>query len=1212
VPAQPTAASGALGGASNEAGAEFRARVGALLATAVIRHEPLSVVGLRGVDSGAVLLHVESDDPVDDLVVHLGSGNRVYFQAKLRTTLRDTPGSQLSAAVAQFARAVRAGLRAGDRIVLATARPSAPIRALGPYLERRRLAAHGALTQKERQALSDFRALAARHASAEEVDAILDHLTIWPTDPTAGDGEGLLAARLDGHVAAVGEGPRAMRELSDEVRRLARARGGMDAVQLVQALAARGVPLADDAPVTSPVAWATALAAYRLRAVRRGTTLELFGAPAELRGLPLSDVDANVGVDVPGLSSNIGRPLVPALRRRGRALLIGSAGGGKSTALRAVAAHWAAEPLWPVPIDVHLQRIASSSLPPLDAILENATSHLPVGGGREALRRALGHELGQGRCLVLLDGLDEVRRGRRALVGELSSLLDDLDESNEIIVSVRPVAAGDADELGLPELRLLPPRRPMVTVAAILDAARPAGTPDSWVASRRAWVKGALDRDGALARTPLTVVVLTLIAVRAQDASDLPTERATVLRRALVDVVDQWEVGRRQRDDVTIGRLEGAQAKEALTRALLVLSTCAMAADPPSRADVLADLGTALAADFDLRPGEVRAAATDAVRFWEEIGLFDLGDGTPAARIRPFAELGNAWGPALDGTPDPALWVRETRAVTDLWASLALGAGLSTSVADAWARAVAEGGGADEVMALVDAVGDGAAVTSSVLVAVVDAAVARLLARDDAERVAEALVALPLGPDVRARIRPQLTEQVPDERRALVDAMIIVRWNEHDETADDRLRTFVAAPAPPRPQHLDEPEVDDGILVFPRPDDTYRSTFALAAVRVARLSRADAERVVDRFEDGTIELRSALRKALREQGHHDLARRVDDDLAVARRRRAELFSTEDRDATRRHLLGLVAALAPPSVLTQTEVRRLDALCELAHTAAFAWLRPELERKHPGTAACWVEAVARLGGFDLGVLAAQASVVLAEPDADELLDDEARERRVEGWDAVADPETMVAGLVDAIGKLPRKAASTLAAAIATSPIPWRAVALLETIIPRRSIWAKELAARVLLMTAANNPDKGVEIGDGCARRWLDGDDPFLRSAAATWWAWRARVAPEELERCLQDRDAGVRLIAVRYLDREQLTPELRERMERLVDEPPRPWTCDVCGEENADGTKQSCAECHTTCPDVAEAVRALLGVPTRHGWSGVAAAGPRRIRRRDLF
>jgi hypothetical protein len=1217
VSIEAIAAAGALGGAADELGAEYRARVGALVATAVLRGTPLDDVGLAMNGGLPVLVHAETDDPVDDLVVHLASGGRVYIQAKHRLQLRDAAGSPLAAAVGQFVRAVQRGLGPDDRMVLAGAHVSEPLRRLGGYLDRRRMAAHGAPTDMEHTALERFVTIARRFASVEDVKRVLDRLVIWQTDPTQGDGLAALISRLEGHVVAPDTGARAVRELSDEIRHLARSRAGRDGLQLAQALAARGVPLLASGP--SPVAWAAALSSYRARVVRRGTTLELFGAPPSLRHLRLRDADADIRVDrSDDDDSRLGWPMIPTLRRRGRVLLVGAPGGGKSTALMSAAAHWAARESWPVPVRVHLQRVASSSRAPVDGILDAAVEHLANGTEREALRGALAHELAAGRCLLLLDGFDEVRRGRRALAEDLSSLLRDMHEGVEVAIATRPVAADDARVLGLVELTLRAPERAMATVDAILDAAAPPTGTEPWLSERRHWVEQSLQRDAVLRRTPLTIVILAMIAAQAADTALLPRTRATILHRALRDVIDRWELERRQRGDVRIGPLTCTTAQQALTRALLVLSRAVLSERPVAVDTVTAEVTRALETDFGLASGAARAAGEDAVAFWTDTGIF-AGDGDAVtANLRQFAELGNAWGPALEGDPNPERWIGEARSSADLWASLALAAGLEPSIGDLWGHAVAANGDVDELIALTDAVDDGAAISRPTLTSLATAAADRLLAQPaDAERAAEALIALPLTAGARRQIRQRLVESVPAERRQLIDAMVIVRWDECGRDADERLRRFIAAPAPPFVPGSRDSDADAPRFFIPRSDDAYHETFAAAAIRIAQLSRADAEMVVDRFvqtREGTRAFRDALETTVRSKGHGDLAARVNEDLEELAARRATSWpSLEELRATERHLLEHVAALAPPAVLTQLQLRRLNELVDFYATAVLNWIPPGWELRHPATCKTWVQAVAALGDFDTGVLAAQAALVLEDLDGDDaaghLLGDGGRRRELRHWSRVEQPEATIEAIADCLGRLPHQASNALLEAIGSSPVPEHAVSVLESELPTLRRWARTLAALILVVAAEQIPGSGRSIADGYARAWLSSEDAFLRHAAAEWWSYRFPSGQDALERCLSDPDAGVRRNAVIYLHRDAITPDLRARLETLRNEPPTGWVCVWCGEENDASARGGCARCSTSGPNVAEAIADVLELKSSpREFASLFAPSPRRVRR----
>ena len=1191
-----TASAGALGGAADEAGSEYRARVGALLATAVLRRSPLADLGLGAMPtSAAALLQVESDDPVDDLVVHTTDGARVYVQAKTSAGLTTSPSSPFITALNQFARAARQGLHPGDRLVLATASPTAPLARLGELLERRRLSIHGNPTTQELKAHAAFKKIATVHGiDARCLMAIAAHLVVWRTDPRTGDGEGVLVARLEHHVVASGDGLRAARELTDEVRGLARLRGGRDALQLAQALASRGLDLHRDAPPMSPTACARALTAHRQRVTRRGRTLAFFGAPAELSDLQLTAADAGIEVDVPDEDRTTGMSLAPALRRRGRVLLLGAPGGGKSTALRAAAAHWARRHHWPTPIPVHLQRLAQSNRPVLERLLDVVVEEVLDTDERATLRAALAHELSAGRCLLLLDGLDEVRLGRRALIDELARAFGELPEATEVVVATRPVAAADAQPLGLHELPLRAPDHPERTVSAILQATAPSTARDDWIDDRRRWVERAIERDPALGRTPLTVVVLALIAARSDDAAQLPTTRAALLHHALTDVIEDWEVAARLRGDVRIGPLAASRAQHALITSLCVLSTGALSGRPPSLQDALNAIASRLQDDFALAQGDSRAAADDAIAFWTNSGLFTFDGGQVSATIRQLAELGHAWRAAIDGQPAATEWVAEARASREHWASLALGAGLSPAIAEAWAAAIAHDGDADEFIALVEAIDDGVAVTHDRLTATVEAIATRhLVVADDAERVAEALLRLPLPAAVRARLRPQLCSHVPEARRAVIDVLAITHWDERGDEADARLRAFLEAPTPPPPAHLKPVRL--ATLVLPPQDDAYRTALQEAMLRLIAMSREDAERVLKRFDDGSMEYRR-ISEALRAAGYHDLADDLNAELERASAERRERWANFDYKALQRWMFNTIAELARPAPLTQLQLRRLDEIADLAETALLKWIWPGREAKHGPALAAWIRSVAELGSFDVGVLAAQARTVLDElrdgDTAPSLVFDAGSTRELDGWNAVRDPEHRLVELIDAISGIPYEIDHRLMSAIASTPIRATAVALLEPQLTRYRIWARTLVARTILIVLSEIPDTGATKADVRAGAWLYDTDPLVRRAAAMWWGHRRRSATgpgaAEFERCLDDQDAGVVQEAISMLDPATLDDDLRDRLLAVRATKHQGWVCIHCGHDNRPAPRNGCDKCSTSGPKLTEAVDELLG------------------------
>jgi hypothetical protein len=1176
----------ALGGAANEAGAEFRARVGALLASAVITETPLSDLGLTELEVRPLAISAETDAPVDDLNLTCAGPARVLVQAKLRVQMQGDDSSPLGSAMAQFAAAIRAGLRPDDRLVLATQGASGPVRAAARALARARYHERGAPTAAEAEALARLRAIAAGHLAADGVDALLRHLVVVELAPGVLDVA--LIARLEAGICLPGVGREAADALSDVVRELARLRAGHDARGLVRALMARHVPLHPAYDPRSALAREQAVQGHLERQRRRARTLALFALGADLAPVNLADADCKLRVaDESHDDDHRDEELADVLRYRGRLLLVGEPGGGKSTALRALAGHAASLANWPTPILVDARRL-HPDVSPTARILEIACEDaLPDESG--ALYAGLAEELERERCLLLLDGLDEVRTGRAALLARLHDWLSELPAGNEVVLSSRPVAAAQASGLRLPVAQLRPPENPEKTAAAILRAVAEGAAgadADGWAEERMRWVHAAFERDPALAATPLTVVIVAAQAARASDTQALPRTRTATLLAAYADAPRRWEITRRH-DELSVARLGGEEAEEAVAVSLPLLCEHALAG---ARAEIALDrIAAQLREAFALPESSAAVAARTILNFWTDAGVFAVEDDVLATRIRPLAEVGVAatWAHA-NGTQQATL-VEQARAGSDSDAVLTLAAGLSSSIATLWAQGLAVDGAADELIRFVDAMSDGAVVESQTLNALIDARLDGWLAREeDVERVGEALLLLDLDDSARVRLRERLLARAAPERLTMMRALLSCAFGEDDEAAVAALRAFVEAPwpAPPRREHEDRSVYR---IETDHVDSVHRLVYEQASVRLAELSPADLDLVADTFHPGSLEQNLALRLLCARAGRDDLVDKLSKPwrLSLSSPFGAdwETEAEQFRVGTIR-LLRHLATLAPPAVLAQRQTRALPELGELFAITAANYLRPQSFVRYQDRLNALFAALSVLAGFDAGTIAAQARLLADEievgAESKFFVYGRDEEREARGWDAVADVEDTLRALVRAIGVAPEQADGTLQGAIVFSPDPSRAINLLCADLSHLRGSAREFAARLILIcqTELSEP-QGHELSE----QWLAGEDVPLARAGAFWASASPDRASTLWEKALTYPDENVRLRALALLDARSLTSSVRERLIALQAAPRSPFRCLRCGRGNLAAT--ACVQCHQQAPQTEQRLRQLL-------------------------
>lgn len=332
----PNPTAGPVGGASGDAGVEFRRAVAAYAVVHALAGEPLAGLAIPLELSHVASVAVETDEQADDVRVRLTSGCVAQIQAKL--TLR--AGKPLETAVKQWSQAAQAGLDPErDRVVIVAASISGPIQLLARVLDRLRTDEPGALTKGEQEQLHKIATLTPE-LTIHQRDRMLRCAVITKLEVVEEDSTTTAAARaLLRQVVEATQTSRAWRVLVHHAGRVGRLRGGFAVEGWVRLLEQDGIEvLAGSTPAREAALMAQSLDRYREQIRRRGTYVDLRPLGSDVAPIPLAEMDAEVNCSEPGGDTRDTEPLAWSLLRRRRILLTGLPGGGKSTAVAAAGA----------------------------------------------------------------------------------------------------------------------------------------------------------------------------------------------------------------------------------------------------------------------------------------------------------------------------------------------------------------------------------------------------------------------------------------------------------------------------------------------------------------------------------------------------------------------------------------------------------------------------------------------------------------------------------------------------------------------------------------------------------------------------------------------------------------------------------------------------------------------------------------------------------
>lgn len=1180
---------GSIGGASGDAGTEFRRGVAAYVVVHGLAGVPLPGVELGLAHARVASVSLETDDAVDDIRIDFESGHRAYLQAK-RTL---DAGAALKKAVAQWIPAVKAGLCSDrDRLVIVTGRANGSMANLQRVLNRNRATHSGPPTEAEAKILSNVHNVLAELSDAEQ-ELVLKCAVVWELQVEEQTETGAQLAMAHLRTVAADKRPDAVRAAWESLMnisgRVARLRGGHDLLGWSEKLRGTGVELAitGDTPAAVLETRRLALKRYRDRLIRQGTEIDLRMLGAELPNLSLADADADVTVSTGPGDAHFGHDLIWAFLRRGRVILTGLPGGGKTTALKHVAAQLAQDATDILPVRASLREIntASHQTSFRGRLVAAAVRDERV-GDQEILTQEIDRRLdGEGRIALLFDALDETYDQRAKVISELDAMVADLRDSVCVLVTTRDVAYGQAATLGWPALRLGPPSKPLDVVTAVLETAAKQKISvvvdrSGWVSERVAWVEAALVQSELLHETPLIPTLLALLAAK-RSPDSLPRNRAKILETVVKDMVATRETTR------VMGRAFGPLEGDDLPIATMEAFTSEAAAilTGRGRADktaVVTEVAAALAASWGLPPARAIVAASAAVRLFDEAGIFVASgaDETVAPRIALFAEVGDAMRVVSCPTEIPQ-WV-QARLASEQFEPLVLACTLNSTVA----RVVYETPRADTA----------------------DVRVAKILAQASSEGAT-------LGDDIIRRVCEDLITHIaegtsfswsswevllslpiPSELRASAEAAAARYGTEHSTVARASLE-FHFCPTPtvltnqqtqllkelleiPSLPDIRPPAARQAVYVdLFSVDSTLTATQEQAARALLDHDPHTAPLIAACAASAPGGLQDSLVRLLTERGLDAEVQPILEENARGLAKFESWLSGRD-NSVYAAFLRLVADHEKIELST-IQATRLDDLADFIETLDLndGGAERYIHRLPDATLRQLIELTVSLYGFDHTVLAAEAEIVLARMKRSGgnapyfALFDNARKRTQTDWSAVSDPDAalllLLAMLTSGIRQARFAARSLLRTPVAHAAELLRGQVSALTARPSHQ-W---LAASALAsLGSISEPE--------C---WVRSDNPVLRAVAALAIdSMSGDEYSDQIRDLLDDRDGHVQEAAINRIVSAQPS-ELMTLLTRVVDRPNPGWMCLGCRTVNPPSSSTRCSkdDCFTVGPNPRE-------------------------------
>jgi len=599
---------------------------------------------------------------------------------------------------------------------------------------------------------------------------------------------------------------------------------------------------------------------------------------------------------------------------------------------------------------------------------------------------------------------------------------------------------------------------------------------------------------------------------------------------------------------------------------------------------------------FALGRGDAEVAAREAVACWDEAGIFvAAADGLVSPRLRLFAEIGAALFAHQLSDPAVSDWVQtacedETRTET-----LRLACGLDNRVAELLCERACSEVDAKSTerlsFVLAQAAAEGAVLAQQSLGRLTERLLALLTQKESAWRAALAIARIPVPSYLRNKVREEFAQHLPATNLPTVDALATLRWEETGESADGTLVAVLSAEKP-----ISAVTGKPSMLV----DDAFAEAVVGAAERLRSTDAGALEEIAGALGKGSMGMDMRLREILTQEGRADLVKEYDRRQAATWNDALSPEAWSRFEGLDRRLLTLVRNVAEPKQLTQRQARRLDELSDFITSLHFpdapATALASSVDDDPDLTQAFVSGVAPLTGLDLGLVAAEAELMLRllesadEREASLAVWDGGAYCGLARWDRISRPGDLRRLLYACVGWHDWPAWPS-ASALSSAPQREEALVELQQVLDDLRPWSRFLASKVMMLLDANDVDRAIA--------WLDDSDPVRRRAAAGHLAKMHRDSPTAragLERALSDADEGVRAECLEALSPQTLDARIVTLVRREAPEPPTGWYCIWCGTTNLADAK-GCISCRTSGPEVARAARALLaaaGLKTGEG------------------